>query len=101
MRAPGAAIPVGTFWTVQVAPLSVERQTAPFQAPGAARHCSVPLDRNPITVEAQSVVVVVEPAVPGSIRILETAWESKGPPTVAPSCTQVAPPSAERRMPRP
>src|SRR5215831_13923949 len=101
MLAFGATAPVGTFRSVQFEPLSVERQTAPFQVVVARAHCEVPLERNPIVVDAQRVVVVVEPAVTGSIRIFEIEVVSKGPPGAAPSWVHVAPPSGERRIPRP
>src|SRR5215472_13203769 len=101
IRELGAAAPVGTSCSCQVLPLSIDPQTAPFQAPGASPHCAVPLEVKPSAVEAQTVVVVAEPAVAGSIRIREIDWPRNGPPGSDPNCFQVTPPSVERRTPAP
>ena len=72
MRAFGSAAPVGTFWRVQFCPLSVERQSAPFQGPVESWHALVPLSVSPRVVEAQTVVVEADPAVAGSMMTFVT-----------------------------
>src|SRR5437870_3971010 len=97
----------GTFWSCQVAPLSVERQRPNGTALADWQVAMVPLLNTPMVVEAQSVVALVVPAVSGSMTILATALPVNGPgfwkalPGVPPRSVQVAPPSAERRMPWP
>src|SRR5437867_10933367 len=93
--------PAGTFCSCQVWPLSIERHNPTFGPLGVSQVGIVPPENTPIVVAAQIVVVVVEPAVAGSMRILEIALPLNGPALlnglpVFPRRVHVWPPSAER-----
>src|SRR5689334_1968032 len=98
--------PAGTFCRCHVWPLSVERHRPTFGPLGDWHAGSVPPSKTPIVVPAQIVVDDVEPAVAGSIRILEIDLPLNGPGLlnglpVLPRSVQVWPPSADRRTPWP
>src|SRR5512135_2802962 len=93
-------VPVGTSWNAHVAPLSVERQTAPLRNTGPSAHCSVPLEMNASAVDAQ---IIVESC--GLTMILEIDWPENANPVavdVSPvSSVHESPPSVDLRMPVP
>src|SRR5262249_17711075 len=101
---PTPACPAGTFCRSHVCPLSVDRHRPTFGPLGDWHAGYVAPEKMPSVVAAQIVVVRVEPAVAGSIRIFATALPTNGPGLLnglppLPSRVQCLPPSLERRMP--
>src|SRR5258705_8605325 len=97
---------VGVAGSCHVCPLSVDRHRPMFGPLGVSQVGIVPPEKTPIVVAAQIVVLVVDPAVDGSMRIFEIALPTNGPGLpngLPPPPTSVhrLPPSAERRMPCP
>src|SRR6185295_5807079 len=96
----------GVACNCHVCPLSVDRQKPMFGPLGDSHVGIVPPEKTPTVVAAQIVVLVVDPAVEGSMRIFEIALPTNGPGLpngLPPPPTSVHrfPPSDDRRMPCP